>query len=257
MRHAGWQYFCTIPALEAFMMRVRLFLGVSVLLLAAGAGPAAAQGERGVDRVCFYQDVQYQGDAWCYRPGDELADLRNRRNEISSLRVFGRAKVVVFDDREFAGTSDEFDGDVPDLSLRSMEGRRTWNDRIDSFRIVEDRGGRRGGIFGDRNGRDDDRNRDRDRDRDSRATRDRICVYEGVNYSGRSQCWDAGEEAENLNRINGWNDRISSIRVFGRTSVDVYRDAGFRGQRLRIDRDAPDLERINWGAQISSFRVRN
>ena len=59
------------------------------MLLAGHAVPAAAaQGGREDDRVCFYRDVQYQGQAWCYRPGDELADLRDRRNQISSLRIF-------------------------------------------------------------------------------------------------------------------------------------------------------------------------
>jgi hypothetical protein len=229
------------------MTRLMFLLGVGVLL-AGFAAPAAAQGPRDGDRVCFYKDVQYQGQAWCYRTGDELADLRDRRNEISSLRIFGRARVTVFDEREFAGASDEFDMDVPDLSLRNMEGRRNWNDRIESFAIGADRGGRRGGIFGNRGDRNDDRDR--------RAARDRICVYEGANYAGRSQCWDAGEEEANLNRTNGWNDRIASIRVFGRASLDVYRDAEFRGRGYRNNRDTPDLGPLNWGSQISSFRVR-
>jgi hypothetical protein len=60
---------------------------------------------------------------------------------------------------------------------------------------------------------------------------------------------------DNLNRT-GLNDRISSIRVFGRARLDVYRDANYRGQHLRINRDAPDLGAMNWGDQISSFQVR-
>lgn len=222
---------------------------ISVLLLAAGAVPALAQrdargdrDDRGDDRVCFYRDVQFQGQSWCFRPGDELADLGNRRNEISSIRISGRARVVVFDEREFAGASDEFDMDVPDLTLRNMEGRRTWNDRIESFRIAAV-GRERRGLFG------------RDRDDDRGAARDRICVFDEPNYRGRSQCWDAGEEESNLNRTNGWNDRIASIRVFGRTRAEVYRDANFRGARLRVDRDIPDLSSVGWSAQISSFTV--
>jgi len=234
----------------------RLTFGVGIgawvgMLLASHAVPAAAgQGGRDDDRVCFYRDVEYQGQAWCYRPGDELADLRDRRNEISSLRIFGRARVVVFDEREFVGASDEFDADVPDLTLRVMEGRRSWNDRIDSFEIRLAGRGRNDGGRGNRDDRNDSRNPD------NRTSRDRICVYEGTNYQGRSQCWDAGEEEKNLNRTNGWNDRISSIRVFGRTSVDIYRDADFRGPRLSINGDAPDLDRMNWGDQVSSFQVR-
>lgn len=241
-------------------MKRLTFLVCAGIVLAVGVAPAAAQGGRDDDRVCFYRDVQYQGQAWCYRAGDELADLRDRRNEISSLRIFGRARVLVFDEREFQGAADEFDRDVPDLTLRVMEGRRTWNDRIDSFEITlagRGRGLARGRANRqDRNDRDD-RNDRRDRDdRDNRVSRDRICVYEGVNYQGRSQCWDAGEEEANLNRTNGWNDAISSIRVFGRTSVDVYRDGQFRGPRLHITSDIPNLERMNWGSQISSFQVR-
>jgi len=188
------------------------------------------------------------------------------------VRIFGHARVAVFDQRNFRGASDEFDRDIPDLALRSIEGRRTWTGRIASFRITMDRGGRRDGVFEDnrdpRDGRDSRDNHDyrddrdyRDNpygnDRDRRAQRDGICVYEGANYAGRSQCWDAGTQEENLNRTNGWNDRIGSIRVFGRTSVDLYRDAGFKGQRLSINRDVPDLGAMNWGSQISSFQVRN
>ena len=201
--------------------------------------------DRDGDRVCFYRDVQFEGPSWCYRPGDELADLRDRGGEISSIRVFGRARVIVYDLDEFMGTSDEFDRDVADLRLRSLEGRRNWNDRIDSFQVVGF--GRRGGGFG-RGGDDRD-------GRDNRPSRDRICIYEDINYGGRSQCWNADEEENNLNGL-GWNDRISSVRVFGRARVELYRDAGFRGGRVRLDRDAPDLNTMNWGDQISSFQVR-
>jgi hypothetical protein len=222
-----------------------------LLILLAGVAPASAQrGREADDRVCFYRDVQFQGPAWCYRAGDELADLRDRRNEMSSIRIFGRARVTVYEDTEFAGNIDEFDRDVPDLTLRVMDGRRTWNDRIDSFTVESaDRG--RGPGRGRGRGRDV-------RDDDNRATPDRarVCVFDETNFRGRSQCWEAGEEESNLNRTNGWNDRIRSVRVFGRTSAEVFREANFRGQPLRIDRDIADLGAMNWAQQISSFRVR-
>jgi hypothetical protein len=230
-------------------MKPRAFAALLVVGLSITAVPAFAQqgrdrnDNREGDRVCFYRDIEFQGPSWCYRPGDELADLRNRGNEISSIRIVGRARVVVWDDEGFMGASDEFDMDVPDLRLRAMEGRRNWNDRIDSFQVLSFN--RRGREFGN-NGRDD---------RDNRPARDRICVYEDLNFGGRSQCWNADHEERNLNGI-GWNDRISSIRVFGRARVEVYRDADYRGQRLRLERDAPDLGAINWSDQISSFQVR-
>ena len=230
-------------------MMHRTLAAVTVLGISIAAIPAHAQqgrdrnDNRDSDRVCFYRDVEYQGPSWCYRVGDELADLRDRGDEISSIRISGRARVIVYDLEEFMGASDEFDMDVADLRLRSMEGRRNWNDRIDSFQVVGFN--RRGRGFG----------RDRDDDRDNRPARDRICVYEDINYGGRSQCWTADEEARNLSGT-GWNDRISSIRVFGRARVEVYRDANYRGERLRLHRDAADLGAINWSDQISSFQVR-
>lgn len=232
-------------------MTQRALAAVIAIGLSLPAVPALAQGrdrndDRDGDRVCFYRDVDFQGPSWCFRPGDELADLRDRGNEISSIRIYGRAQVVVFDENEFRGASDTFDRDVADLRLRSFEGRRNWNDRIDSFEVqAPNRRGR--GLFGDRGG-------DRDNDRGNQ-TRDRICVYENADYGGRSQCWDVDADVDNLSG-SGLNDRISSIRIFGRASIEVYRDANYRGQRLRINRDAPDLGAVNWGDQISSFQVR-
>jgi hypothetical protein len=233
------------------VMKHRALVALTALGISMAAVPAFAQqgrdrnDNRDGDRVCFYRDIDYQGPSWCFRPGDELADLRDRGNEISSIRIFGRARVIVYDLDEFMGVSDEFDMDVADLRLRSMEGRRNWNDRIDSFQVLG--GNRRGRGFGRGSSDRDDRN--------NRPARDRICVYEDVNYGGRSQCWNAEEEERNLSGT-GWNDRISSIRVFGRARLEVYRDANYRGERLRFDRDAADLAAINWNDQISSFQVR-
>jgi len=234
-------------------MTHRAFAALIVAGLSMTAAPTFAQqgrdrndsrDNRDADRVCFYRDVEYQGPSWCYRSGDELADLHNRGNEISSIRIFGRARVIVWDAEEFMGATDEFDMDVPDLRLRAMEGRRNWNDRIDSFRVIAFNRRGRGYGFGQD-----------DRDRGNRPARDRICIYEDINYGGRSQCWNADEEERNLSGT-GWNDRISSIRVYGRARIEVYRDADYRGQRLRIERDSADLGAINWSDQISSFQVR-
>lgn len=233
-------------------MKHRAFAALIVAGLSMTAAPTFAQqgrdrndsrDNRDTDRVCFYRDVEYQGPSWCYRPGDELADLRNRGNEFSSIRIFGRARVIVWDGEEFMGVTDEFDMDVPDLRLRAIEGRRNWNDRIDSFRVTAFNRRGRGFGFG------------RDEDRDNRPARDRICVYEDINYGGRSQCWNADEEERNLSGT-GWNDRISSIRVYGRARIEVYRDADYHGQRVRIERDSADLGALNWSDQISSFQVR-
>src|SRR5262245_59506388 len=114
---------------------------------------SAAQGVRRNGGVCVFRDINYQGWEQCYDIGDEIADLRSRNNNISSIRVYGRARIVVYEDREFTGNSDEFSSDVPDLGRRSMDGSRTWNDRIDSIEVVSDsRNSRRGRGYGNGNG---------------------------------------------------------------------------------------------------------
>src|SRR5262245_6558185 len=222
---------------------------------------AAQFGRDNRDRVCFYQDIHFRGWEQCYQAGDEVGDLRQLRNAISSIRISGRARVVVYDETEFRGNSVEFNSDVPDLGLRSMSGSRSWSDRIESFRIA----GNFGGTFpgngnGNGNGRgrnDDDWRGDRRDDR-----RDGVCVYENANFRGRSECFGIGEDIRDFARLRGWNDHISSIRVMGDARVLAYSDAGFRGQRLLVDRDISDLAVIrlqnglSWNDQISSLEVQ-
>ena len=73
-----------------------------------GAAPqfgGARERTQGRDRVCVYQDIRYQGWEQCYSVGDEVATLGKRNNNISSVRVFGRARVAVFEDQNFNGRS--------------------------------------------------------------------------------------------------------------------------------------------------------
>ena len=234
-------------------------LGILVTLLSFSRDGAAQfgrdrddRGRNGRDRVCFYKDSQFQGWEQCYQVGDEIADLGGRKNAISSFRIMGRARVVVYDQRGFQGDSDEFSSDVADLEFRNRSGSKSWNDRIESIRILPDGRGGFGGIFRPQN-RDDRDDRD-DRNGSIGRGREGVCVYDQPNFRGRSTCWEAGQDERNLNRLEGWNDRIRSIRVYGRARARVYRDAGYRGERLEIDHDMRDLG--NWSNQISSIEVR-
>jgi hypothetical protein len=215
---------------------------------------AAQTGRDNRDRVCFYQDIHFRGWEQCYQAGDEVTDLRQLKNAISSIRIYGRARITVYDETEFRGNSVEFNSDVPDLGLRNMSGSRSWSDRIESFRIA--------GSFaplpaGGRGRNNDDWRGDRRDDR-----RDGICVYENANFRGRSECFGIGEDIRDSARVRGWNDQISSIRVLGDARALVYSDGGFRGQRLLIDRDMSDLAVIrlqnglSWNDQISSLEVQ-
>jgi hypothetical protein len=209
---------------------------------------AASQSGRGRDRVCIYQDIQYQGWEQCYSPGDEVANLDKRNNAISSIRIYGRAQLTVYEDTDFRGHSVEFSSDVPDLGLRVIAGSKSWSDHIESLRVSPDSATTVS-------------RRDRDRDRNEEAPGDGICVYERAEYQGRSECWNADNDVRDLTRAGNWSDKISSIRVFGRTQAVFYRDIDLRGEHLTVDHDIPDLAQVsmrgfgNWNDQISSLLV--
>ena len=97
------------------------------LTLAPQAGAAPQFGNsrnQNRDRVCVYQDIRYQGWEQCYNAGDEVTSLQRRNNAVSSIRIYGRARVTVYDDTEFRGRSAEFTSDVPDLGLRNLSGSK-------------------------------------------------------------------------------------------------------------------------------------
>jgi hypothetical protein len=81
------------------------------------------------------------------------------------------------------------------------------------------------------------------------------CFYEDVDFRGDYFCVRAGEEIESLPR--DMNDRISSIRTFGRgVEVTVYQNPGFNGRESRFE-EVPNLVSRGWNDRISSIRVEN
>jgi len=193
------------------------------------------QNPQGRAQVCVYEHAGYGGFEQCYGVGERIPDLGDRRNRISSVRIFGRAEIALYQHPNFEGRELILDQDVSDLS-RS----RGWNDETDSIRVE-------GASFGGR-------------PRPGQNREDRICVYQHTEYRGKSQCFDAGDEVRDLRQI-GWNDGVSSIRTFGRTRVAFYEDSGFQGQRLIVEQDIPDLTQLgargggSWNDRISSLRA--
>jgi hypothetical protein len=114
---------------------------VAVVGVVAFVVPATASAQRwGRERsprdgVCFFQDTDYRGDYFCVRAGKSLRSLPSDMNDrISSMKLYGRAEVIVFKDTGYHGRSARFDGDVPDLRLD------IWNDRISSVQVHSGRG---------------------------------------------------------------------------------------------------------------------
>ncbi len=252
------------------MMRRKAILAIVGVFSLCIAQAAWAQPRWGRGRVpaagaCFYEDANYGGRYFCAAPGEEIRRLAGRMgDEISSIRLLGAADVIVFRDSNMRGRSARFDGDVRDLR------RGGWNDQISSI-VVGRRDARGRGAYDDRGrGAYDDRGRgaydDRGRGGDDRARgvsrgpvwgrtapvpRQGACFYEDSGFRGDYFCLARGDRYESLPR--GFNDRISSVRVFG-SAVQIFRDSDFRGRSTEIRRDVSNL-RGSWKDTVSSIRV--
>jgi hypothetical protein len=88
-----------------------------------------------------------------------------------------------------------------------------------------------------------------------RPPRDGVCFYEDADYRGEYFCARTGENLSSL--PSGMNDRISSIRIFGRAEVTIYKDSRYGGSSKRFDDDVRNLKSENWNDRVSSLRVRS
>jgi hypothetical protein len=211
---------------------------------------ASAQPRWGRDRlpnegVCFYEDANFRGSYFCVRQGDRLASLPSGMGDrISSVRVLGSAEVTVFRDTNMRGHSARFLDDV-----RNLKGEG-WNDQISSLEVTS---GRDYSDFGGSRGRGPGRGGWGTPvwGRNGQTPSAGACFYEDVNFRGRSFCAPRGATYRGLPR--GFNDRISSIRVFG-SEVRIFQDRDFRGRSTEIRSDTPNL-RGNWRDNASSIRI--
>lgn len=212
-------------------------LSIAAALVFAAAAIASAQ-TWGRPRppqsgACFYEHIDFDGRYFCYAAGTSNDSVpRGLNNEISSIRIFGAAQVVVYKDGNFRGTSRHFESSVSDLRREGL------NDRVSSLR-VDDRGYGRGGRGGGPWGRPP-------------VPRAGACFYRDINFGGDYFCTGSGSRAE---VPRGTNDQISSIRVFGGAEVTVYRDINYQGSSRRFDGDVRDLRRSGWNDRISSYSV--
>ena len=83
--------------------------------------------------ACFFTQAGFRGNKFCVRSGDRLPSLPgNFGDNISSIQVYGRGAVRVFNDRNYSGGSTTISGAVADLRTYKFRGGHTWNNRISS-----------------------------------------------------------------------------------------------------------------------------
>lgn len=118
------------------MISARIVVLAACGLLACSS-VAAAQwdgGEIPRDGACFYRDSNFRGPYFCIGGNDQLDSLpRGVTDNISSVRLFGRAEARVFKDSRFGGDSVNVRADVRDLE--------DWNDTISSVQVRRTGGG--------------------------------------------------------------------------------------------------------------------
>src|SRR5215467_12244017 len=87
--------------------------------------------------ACFYRDRDFGGDFFCLRRGESRESLGGYGDDISSIRVFGGARVMFYDDRNFRGRRGGTGGDISDLRGLPVQGKpgHTWNNRISSVAV--------------------------------------------------------------------------------------------------------------------------
>jgi hypothetical protein len=90
----------------------------------------------------------------------------------------------------------------------------------------------------------------------SHAEANQACFYDEQNYGGDSFCLQEGTTINNLNG-SGWQDRISSIAVWGGVDVLVCDDANFGNPCATIRNHQPSLNHFGLEGRISSIRVSN
>jgi peptidase inhibitor family I36 len=213
----------------------------------------SAQPRWGSERVpsqgaCFYQDANFHGKYFCARPGERLSSLPSGMGDkISSVRIFGPAEVTVFKDSNMRGRSARFIGDVRNLK---SEG---WNDQISSLDVTSGRDYSGYGGYG--RGRGPEHGWGNDHipvwGRNERMPSEGACFYEDANYRGQYFCVPRGATYTSLPR--GFNDKISSVRVFG-AEVRIFQDRDFHGHSREIRGDVANL-RGDWKDDVSSLRV--
>lgn len=87
------------------------------------------------------------------------------------------------------------------------------------------------------------------------------CFYREAGFVGDYFCMKVGERWPTM--PPGFNDRISSIRVFNGAVVRLFENSNYTGDRVRIQNDVDNLKNVtlrrdpsrNWNDRVSALAV--
>jgi len=86
--------------------------------------------------ACFYKNANFTGDYFCSARGSNIPQVR-LDDEITSIQIYGRARVTFYKDPNFSGPQATTDRSIPDLHRWRMPNNPNlnWDNRISSARI--------------------------------------------------------------------------------------------------------------------------
>jgi len=185
--------------------------------------------------ACFYRDTDFRGEKFCLGPGERVAQVPPGFNDaISSVRVFGRTEITVYQNRDYGEPSLHLREDVANLQSYQVSPGHSWNDRISSIEVMR---------FRDPGEYD----------------RDGACFFKDADFRGDKFCVQRGDRMDRM--PPGFNDSISSVRLYGRVWVMVYQNSNFDGPSLRLQQDCSNLQSYqirpghSWNDRVSSIEV--
>jgi Peptidase inhibitor family I36 len=83
--------------------------------------------------ACIYTSRNFTGNHFCVRAGDRLPKLPgNFGDNVSSVQIFGGARIQLFNDRNFSNGDVRLNRSVSDLRNVPFRGGHTWNNRVSS-----------------------------------------------------------------------------------------------------------------------------
>jgi hypothetical protein len=157
---------------------------------APGAGAPLADPVAETPRVCVYDLANYDGANICVNAGQSDARIASTwNNRVSSLRVEGGASIRLCQNPSYGGFCNIFAADRPVLG-EALNNKASFYDVLPPDPA-------------------------------------RVCVYDLPDFRGAGRCVNAGVSDPAV--AAAWNDRVSSLRVFGNARIRLCQDPDFGG----------------------------